>query len=259
MHRLLRVSPAITLAILALSLPASAAKLDPNVAHGKKVLYVYNQTKLEQARAANPPNPTRLALIETQRANDKRVIAFLESLGFVVTGANESSSVDAAKGEDLILISESVDALDVGAKYRDVPVPLITFENDLLPFLGMTGQKNDVDTGTKEKQRLVWLVNAPHPLAAGLTPGFQNVLDDENVRMNWGKPTPAAITIATIPGESDKAAIFAYEKGATMNWEFLAPARRVSFFLYSDTFEHLRPEGIALFRAALLWAVSSPE
>ena len=259
MLRMFRVCSLIILALLAPCFSASAAKLDPNVAHGKKVLYVYNQTKLEQVRVANPPNPARLALIETQRTNDKKVIAFLESLGFVVTGANEASPVDAAKDKDLILISESVDALDVGAKYRDVPVPLITFENDLLPFLEMTGQKNDVDTGTKEKQRLMWLLNAPHPLAAGLAPGFQNVLDDENVRMNWGKPTPAAITIATVPGEIDKAAIFAYEKGATMNWEFLAPARRVSFFLYSDTFEHLRPEGIALFRAALLWAVSSPE
>jgi hypothetical protein len=123
----------------------------------------------------------------------------------------------------------------------------------------MTGLKNDVNTGTKEKHRLIWLVNAPHPLAAGLAAGFENVLDDENVRMNWGKPAPSAITIATIPGEPEKAAVFAYEKGAMMNWEFLAPARRVSFFLYSDTFEHLRPEGLALFKAALLWAVTSPE
>lgn len=129
MHRLFRICPVITLTLLALPLSTSAAKPDPNVAHGKKVLYVYNQTKLEQARVANPANSARAAMIETQRTNDKKVIAFLESLGFVVTGANECSPVDAAKDEDLILISESVDALDVGAKYRDVPVPLITFEN----------------------------------------------------------------------------------------------------------------------------------
>jgi hypothetical protein len=46
---------------------------------------------------------------------------------------------------------------------------------------------------------------------------------------------------------------------ATMNGEFLAPARRVSFFLWQDTFDQLRPEGLALFRAAVLWAVSPPE
>ena len=82
---------------------------------------------------------------------------------------------------------------------------------------------------------------------------------DENLKMNWGKPGLGAITIATLRGEPDKAAIFAYEKGATMNSEFLAPARRLSFFLWQNTFEQLRPEGLALFRAAVLWCVTRPD
>jgi hypothetical protein len=44
-----------------------------------------------------------------------------------------------------------------------------------------------------------------------------------------------------------------------MNAEFPAPARRLSFFLWQDTFQALRPEGLALFRAAVLWAVTPPE
>ena len=68
-----------------------------------------------------------------------------------------------------------------------------------------------------------------------------------------------AIQSALRRGEPEKAAVFAYEKGATMNGEFLAPARRVGFFLWQDTFDQLRPEGLALFRAAVLWVVSPPE
>lgn len=238
---------------------ASALPLSPEAARGKQVLYVYNRTKLEKAMAATPVDPSRVLLLKTQRRNDDGVIALLKTMGFVVEGTDEYSSVDRVKGKDLILISESVDSLDVGGKYRDVAVPLITFENDLLPYLGMTGLKTDVDTGTLEKERLVWVVNAPHPLAGGLAAGTQNVLDDEHVRLNWGKPEPSAIVIAMARGESGKAAVFAYEKGATMHWEFVAPARRLSFFLYSDTFEHLRPEGLALFRAALLWSVTAAE
>ncbi len=236
-----------------------AAEPNTEAARGKKVLYVYNRTKLEKTLAAVPIDPARLAMMKTQRSNDEKVMTYLSSLGFIVTETDEYSPVSLTQGKDLILISESVDALDVGAKYKDVAVPLITFENDLLPDLGMTGLKTDVDTGTMEKQRLVWVVNAPHPLAAGLSAGTQHVLDDEHVRMNWGKPEPAAIVVALVRGEEDKAAEFAYEKGATMRWEFQAPARRLGFFLYSDTFEHLRPEGLALFRAALLWSVSQPE
>jgi hypothetical protein len=140
-----------------------------------------------------------------------------------------------------------------------VTVPLLTFENDLLGELGMTALKAGRDYGTDDEQRFIWLVNAPHPLAAGLAAGIQNVLSDEHCKMNWGKPGLGAVTIATLRGEPEKAAIFAYEKGATMNGEFLAPARRVSFFLWQDTFDQMRPEGLALFRAAVLWAVRPPE
>ncbi len=137
-------------------------------------------------------------------------------------------------------------------------MPLITFENDLLGELEMTGLKNGRDYGTDDEQRFIYVLNAPHPLAAGLAPGLQNVLSDEHFKMNWGRPCLAAITIATLRGEPEKAAVFAYERGATMNGEFLAPARRLSFFLWQDTFEGLRPEGLALFRAAVLWSVTPP-
>ena len=251
----------VALLVTAFSISSNAAAVDPTIGRGKKVLYVYNQTKLEKAKASIPPlaDPKRIPALDSWRRNDTKVIDFLKSLGFVVTGADESSLLDAAKEQDLIIISESVDALDIGTKYRNVSVPLITFENDLLGELGMTALKNGRDYGTDDNQRFLWLVNAPHPLAAGLSAGIQNVLNDENLKMNWGKPGLGAITIATLRGEPDKAAIFAYEKGATMNSEFLAPARRLSFFLWQNTFEQLRPEGLALFRAAVLWSVTRPE
>jgi hypothetical protein len=226
---------------------------------GKSVLYVYNRTKLEAARTAVTPDPKRIAQLETWRRNDQKVVAFLKALGFQVREVDEHATAEAASGQSLILISESVDAIEVGGKYRSTPIPLITFENDLLGDLEMTGQKNGRDYGTDDDQRFIWIVNAPHPLAAGLAPGLQNVLSDEHYKMNWGKPGMGAVTVATLRGEPEKAAIFAYERGATMNGEFLAPARRVSFFLWQDTFEGLRPEGLALFRSAVLWAVAPPQ
>lgn len=236
-----------------------AATVDQNAGRGKRALYVYNQTKLETARSAEAVDTKRIAQLAIWRKNDEDAMGYLRSLGFSVTPASESTPVEAAQAQNLIVISESVDAVDVNAKYRYVTVPLVLFENDLLGVLGMTALKNGRDYGTEEEQRFVWLVSAPHPLAAGLTAGIQNVLADEHCKMNWGKPGLGATTVATLLGEPDKAAIFAYEKGATMNGEFLAPARRVSFFLWQDTFDQLRPEGLALFKAAVLWAVSPPE
>jgi len=91
---------------------------------------------------------------QTQRGDDDGVIAYLKTLGFVVQGTDEYSSVYIAKGKDLVLMSESGDALDVGAKYRNGPVPPTAFEHDLLADLDMTGLETDVDTGTLEKERL---------------------------------------------------------------------------------------------------------
>jgi hypothetical protein len=255
----LQVSAALALLAISFQPTAWAATVNPNAAHGKKVLYVYNQIKLEKARTAEPTDPKRIAQLESWRKNDEDAMQFLRSLGFTVTGANEATPVEAVKTEDFVIISETVDAVDVGTKYRYVTVPLLTFENDLLGELGMTALKNGRDYGTDDDQRFIWLVNAPHPLAAGLAAGIQNVLTDEHCKMNWGKPGLGAVTIATLRGEPEKAAIFAYEKGATMNGEFLAPARRVSFLLWQDTFDQMRPEGLALFKAAVLWAVSPAE
>jgi len=234
---------------------SAAAPSGADVARGKTALYVFNQTKLESARKAEPLDLQRVAQLETWRRNDEHAMQYLRSLGFAVDKASEATPVADARTADLVVISESVDAVDVDPAYRYVAVPLLDFENDLLGQLGMTGLKNGRDFGTEEQQRFIWLVNAPHPLAAGLAAGVRNVLMDEHCKMNWGKPGLGAVTITTLLGEPDKAAIFAYEKGATMNGEFLAPARRVSFFLWQDTFDQLRPEGLALFRSAVLWSV----
>jgi len=245
-------------AVLLVAQPLLAESVNPNAARGKAVLYVYNRIKLEGARKASPVDPKRIDALETWRRNDEKAMDYLRTLGFTVTGVGEDADMATVKGKDLIIISESVDAINVGTKYRSTPVPLLTFENDLLGELEMSGFKSGVDYGTDDNQRFIYIVNAPHPLAAGLSAGFQNVLTDEHFKMNWGKPGLGAITIATLRGEPNKAAIFAYESGATMNGEFLAPARRVSFFLWQDTFEQMRPEGLALFRAAVLWAVTPP-
>ena len=166
----------------------AAAPSRADVARGKTALYVLNQTKLESARKAEPLDLQRVAQLETWRRNDEHAMQYLRSLGFAVDKASEVTPVADARTADLVVISESVDAVDVDPAYRYVAVPLLDFENDLLGQLGMTGLKNGRDYGTDEQQRFIWLVNAPHPLAAGLSAGVRNVLMDEHCKMNWGKP-----------------------------------------------------------------------
>lgn len=191
-------------------------------------------------------------------AADAKIQEHLAGLGFKVTFADQYDSPDAATGKDLVFISSGLSAHRLEGKYRTVAVPVVVCESYTLPHLGMTARKQDADFGTKEEKiRYLWLVNAPHPLSAGLPAGMVNVLK-KGAPMNWGRPAPGAIIIATFPGELGLSPIFAYEKGATMEGENLAPARRVMFFLDGDTFTNLNEAGLKLFDAAVLWAAAKP-
>jgi hypothetical protein len=187
-------------------------------------------------------------------AADAKAQEHLTALGFTVVFADQGEPASVAEGKDLIVISSGASAHGLEGKYKSVPIPVVLWESYLLPHMGMTPKKQEADFGTKnEKLRYLWLVNAPHPLAAGLPAGMLNVVK-KGGPMNWGRPGPGAIVIATFPGELDKSPLFAYEKGATMDGENLAPARRVMLFLDNDTFPGLNETGLRLFDAAILWA-----
>jgi len=115
-----------------------AAEFDQNAGHGKGALCVYNQTKLDKARSAEAVDPKRVVQPETWRRNDEDAMGYLRLPRFAVTPASESTPVQSAKSQDLVVISESVDAVDVDAKYRYLMQPMVLLENDLLGVLGMT-------------------------------------------------------------------------------------------------------------------------
>ena len=206
------------------------------------------------AMPASPPG----ALLLGQRGGpnegvDERIARRLTQLGFAVTRADQDAAPQAAQGMALVVISSTVAAKHVNAGWRYAPVPLLTWENDCLDDLAMTGKRSGADYGEAPRERYLWLVNAPHPLAAGLPAGVTNVYVKQ-AGMSWGRPGLGASTIATLYGQPEKAAIFGYEKGATMDYESLAPARRVMFFLDNESFDNLSPAGLQLFDAAVAWA-----
>ncbi len=189
-------------------------------------------------------------------ATDLKVRDHLASLGFTVRLTDQDADPASARGADLIVVSSSVSGKDVKPGWRALAVPLVTWENDLLDDLAMTGKRHDVDFGEAEKERFVWIVNAPQAMAAGLPAGIANV-SAKQAPMGWGKPGLGATKIATIYGQPEKAAVFGYEAGATMDYETLAPARRVMLFLGNDGFGNVSPAGLRLFDAAIDWAVAA--
>lgn len=177
--------------------------------------------------------------------------------GLTVRVVGQSADPAAARDADLVMIAASVSAKEAKPGWRQLPVPLITWENDLLDDLAMSGKRHDVDFGEAGKERYFWIVNAPHLLAGGLPAGVADVYVKRRP-MSWGKPGLEAAIIATLYGQPEKAAVFDYEKSATMDYEALAPALRVMLFLGNDGFTDLPPAGLALFDATVDRALTAP-
>lgn len=202
-----------------------------------------------------------LYILRTQyrdRPIDEKVKSRLDSLGYVTTFADESEPATHAEGFDLVIISSTVSSQRFAGKYADSKVPVMMWENDIQDDMRYTGRYKGVDFGEvggdEKGEHYIWIVNAPHPLAAGLKAGT-NVVYHKDQPMGWGKPGLGASIIATLPGQPNRAIIYGYEKGATMDYDFLAPARRVMFFLDNTTFPLLTADGLALFDAAVAWAI----
>lgn len=223
-----------------------------SAAGAQKILYV---TRLNLAPDASERHKE---LQQKGLASDAKVRAHLEAMGYVVTMTDQSAPPREAEKYDLVILSSVVQSRELAdSAYKDVRVPLLTWENDLFDSLRLTGRKKGELYGEVEKEHYIRIVNAPHPLAAGL-PAGKTYVYPRDTSMGWGTPARSAIVIATLPGDLDRAVLFGYEKGATMDYDFVAPARRVALFLDNLTFEQLTPVGVKLFDAAVRWSLAPP-
>lgn len=223
-------------ALLALAIAAAPA----SAADAGKVLFLMR---------ADPPGGSA----------DPVVKARLEAMGYAVTTSEGLDGAPDPCGFDLIVMSSTVRSNQFTAnrsaitRWRDMGVPLVTWENDLLDDLWMTGLRRDTDFGELETGHYIWLVRAPHPMAAGIPAGL-GTWTEARTPAGWGKPGLGADVIMTWPGEPDKATLFGYEAGATMDHDHLAPARRVFIGMENNSFTRMTDTGRMLFDAAIKWA-----
>ncbi len=185
-------------------------------------------------------------------SSDQAVKNYLLDQHYKVNLVNQDVDPHHLPPTDLVIISSSVSAKDLKSGWRQLQIPLMTWENDYLDDLVMTGKRIHQDFGEVEKEPYLWLVNQPHPLSAHLNAGITNVYNKQ-APMSWGHPGLGATIIATVYGQPEKVAIWGYEKGSTMDYETLAPQKRLMFFLGNDTFTNLSVDGKKLFQASIDW------
>lgn len=202
-----------------------------------------------------PPQALLVASSTTLNASDAGIQARLEQMGWQVTVVAAAASVTGdANGKDLVIVSSTVGSGDVNTKFRDVAVPVIQWEQALQDDFLMTLNTADTDRGTAADQTEGNIVNADHPLAAGLSLGTKT-LGTVPESFSWGVPGPEAVVIATLVADPTHAIVYGYDTGSTLiDGTTLAPARRVMFLWGDNGYATATEDALALFDAAVIWA-----
>lgn len=184
------------------------------------------------------------------QSDDLLLAAYLTSAGWIVV-PRDHYEVEAseANGKDLVIISKTVSATIIGDRFRDVSVPVLTWESWIFADMKMTGSGVFEDYGVIHDAITLSIASSAHPMAGGLV-GTVKVHNAPS-QIHWGKPSANAFNIAVDLTNSDYSAIFGYEKGATMVG-MTAPARRVG--LFNGNVSNMTEDGQTLVIAAILWA-----
>ena len=217
--------------------------------------YNFNYFTVDTSPPATPAPEGILFVVGSTTLNngDQAIRDRLENQGYNVIIVNDSASTPAdAVGRELVIVSSTVSSSNVGVKFRDVNIPVLTWERYIFDDMDMIGSSNDYGTDGNEQE--IRIRDASHPLAAGYS-GYVDVVNG-NQDFYWGNPRSTAAQVATTDNSSTRHTIFGYEKGSTMYNSRVAPARRVGYYFTNSTPAYLNSDGWALFDAAIEWATT---
>ena len=169
--------------------------------------------------------------------------------------ADADSATANADGKALVVISGSVDSMTVGTKFRDVAVPVMLLEVNLMDTMGLTGAPASQHGSSGAMETQIAIVASNHPLAAGLS-GNVTVYSMPG-RLAWGVPANSATSVATVVGTANQRVIFAYDKGAMMV-SGTAAARRLGYFIRENPINNLGLNALTLLDAAVAWLTEQP-
>ena len=186
------------------------------------------------------------------RYNDRALKMRLERSGFLVDVVDDTTVKKAdADDKGLIVISETVWSKRIGDLFTDVAVPVLCLESYLYDDLYMSGSRRNRDYGNSRRRREIAVTDSDHSLSAGMSDRIKVTTRRRHV--GWAVPTKSATIIASVVNHPERAAIFAYKKGAPMVDGYPAPANRTGMFLHGNSPSRLTADGWDLFDAAVEW------
>ncbi|UQZ81802.1 hypothetical protein SK3146_00958 [Paenibacillus konkukensis] len=171
----------------------------------------------------------------------------------VTVVADKELTAEKANGMALIYVSESVNSNKIKDIFVNIPIPVVYAEPQSTSDTGMADVEAYGSLTGGNAAKTIEIKDGSSPLAAGLQ-GKIDVYKD-NGKMGFAIPGKEAIVVATVPGEDQKATIFAYDKGVKNVKGNTVAAREVYFYMFEGEEINQTDDGWKLFDAAVQWAL----
>lgn len=204
------------------------------------------------------PKGKKVLLVGREKAQEDVVVASrLKALGFSVTVMIDREFTAAeTKGYDLIYISQTLNSKIIrDGVMKNVTVPTVYAKNHGMFYLGLSSIEEDADVlGIKT----IDITDANHKAAGGLS-GTVEIFKEANSKagIGFGLPGKEAKIIATAPGDSSKAAIYYYDKGAKADNGYETKARISFFFMNNGLHENMTEASWKLLDNLVVWTLQN--
>ena len=209
------------------------------------------------------PPPVQLLYVtgtgaNAMQATDDDLIDHLRRRGFDLNieedGTVNQADVDEAAAILLSASTDSTTLLMSLAGAATLEKPILAMDENLEPPLNLVSAA-DGDRGTVNQTEVAMVADADAALSAGLS-GTVTVFT-VTAGIGFGVPGPGALKVATVVGNANQVALYAYPKGAMMANNATAPAKRVFFFMRENVAQDLlTADGLKLFDAAVDFALA---
>ena len=227
-----------------------------------------------------------IGFISTGANADPDIVTYLQSQGHTVMSLNPSSGNPAATqaladASDVVLISETIGSSSIsnGGVFhlQNHPGTVVSWEPFMFDEAKWTGPTTFTDFGNTHRPEVpvelqgpqtdIFIVDASHPLAAGLGPGLVTVFNDEPPHSaTYGVPGADADVIATADAAGNYPTLFMYHAGDQLFDGSVTPGNRVGFFFGQPgtestppAFSNYNANALALLNAVVSIPVPVPE
>ncbi|CAN7627058.1 S-layer homology domain-containing protein [Paenibacillus sp. LjRoot153] len=206
-------------------------------AQGKRVLYVGRD-------ASSIP------------AEDVFVQDRLRALGFRVTNiVDRKFTVEKTEGYDLLYISNTLNSKYLkGGILKDIAIPTVYAKNHGMYYLGLSSQEENTN---EFNLKSITIADPKLKAAAGFS-GDVQVYTESNPKyaIGYGLPGKEAVKVATIPGKSNEATMYYYNKGSHSDSGYEVKAR-LSFYFQTGNYEKMTDDAWKLLDALVLWTLQN--